>query len=255
LGNQGTEDIGRVKEGNGFSMGPFGERVNAARDLLEGDSNIYDRFGGDFFDSDELEIYLYQRGVAIPAGADYVAVEVDEGAFGAEKVGSGVPLGSSSSATEASSPSMPSGMEEGTVGTVASYAQQTGLWTAGGENLFSTFADFGGRSTSRKRRLTVDVNRLIDGKLTRCSSRGEIANNSRTGQQINVSWPVTGPEERRNRCGILESCKAGHLRYMLFRCIVSMAFGSRLSHWRLYWVARPGSNLVRTIKNPWRVQP
>jgi hypothetical protein len=169
MGNHGTEETGRVKEANGFSMGPFGERVNAARDLLEGDSNIYDRFGGEFYDSDEVEIYLFQRGVAIPAGADYVGAEVDEEAFGVHQARSDMSMGASSSGTDASLLSMSSGVE-GTVGTVSGYAQQqTHLWTAGGENLFSTFADFGGRSTSGKRRLTVDINGLIDGKLTAAS--------------------------------------------------------------------------------------
>lgn len=174
LGNQGTEDIGRVKQGNGFSMGPFEEKVMAARDLVEGDSSMYDMFGEDFYDSDELEIYLFQRGVSIPAGADYVAVEVEQAAFGADKGRLDMALGSSSSGTGASSPALSTRVEKSPIGTANGYGQQTDLWTAGGQNLFSTFGDFGAYSTSPKKRLTVDVNRLIDGKLTLSFSQRSI---------------------------------------------------------------------------------
>lgn len=94
FGNQGTADVMRSKNANGFSTGPFDAKTTAARDMLV-DANQYlppgvgaPGFGAEFYDSDEIEMYLHQRGVAIPPAADFVTVEIEATAFtdGGERV-------------------------------------------------------------------------------------------------------------------------------------------------------------------------
>ncbi|KAK3333018.1 hypothetical protein B0T19DRAFT_115016 [Cercophora scortea] len=90
VGNQGTVDVLKPRESNGFSTGPFSEMVmGVMRDgKLDGEGRAMsvEGFTGEFYDCDEVEMYLLQRGVAIPGGADYVTAEVDDGMF---KVDSG----------------------------------------------------------------------------------------------------------------------------------------------------------------------
>ncbi len=82
IGNQGTLDPLRPKFDTGFSTGPFSVPVTEARDKLGPHMRILmPGFEGNFYDCDEIEMYLRQRGVEIPAGADHVVAEVDMAAF------------------------------------------------------------------------------------------------------------------------------------------------------------------------------
>jgi hypothetical protein len=191
FGNQGTVDIMRPRNGNGYGMGPFNEKINAAREALDGNYMpvLGPRFGGEFYDSDEMEIYLYERGVSIPAGADYVTVDVEENAFSSgdgktgssgtsgfgatdtalgssdPKPGSGSGSGSSSSSSPSTSSKPSSSL------TAPSSYTQADLWTpgvfsqdhTGPSSLFDGFTGFPRTTVPGKKRLTVDVNRLIIG--------------------------------------------------------------------------------------------
>jgi len=42
---------------------------------------MYKGFEGDFFDADEVETYLRQRGIVIPANVDFIDAEIDMGSF------------------------------------------------------------------------------------------------------------------------------------------------------------------------------
>ncbi|KAK3303622.1 uncharacterized protein B0T15DRAFT_401491 [Chaetomium strumarium] len=70
VGNQGTRDVLKPGQTAGFGAGPFTENVSAVRDgRLDGDMRMeLEGFGGEYFDCDEAEMYLYQRGVVIPPG-------------------------------------------------------------------------------------------------------------------------------------------------------------------------------------------
>jgi hypothetical protein len=84
IGNQGTTDIMRNKNANGFSMGPFDAKTTAARDMLDVSQYLSHGsagFGAEFYDADEVETYLHQRGVVVPPAADFVTVEIDAAAF------------------------------------------------------------------------------------------------------------------------------------------------------------------------------
>jgi len=61
---------------------------------------------GEFFDCDEVETYLHERGVDIPPGSEYVTVEIDEAAFcDVPPLSSLPPLSSSRSSISSSSDS------------------------------------------------------------------------------------------------------------------------------------------------------
>ncbi|KAK3291349.1 uncharacterized protein B0H64DRAFT_446577 [Chaetomium fimeti] len=79
MGNQGTADVLKPGETAGFAAGPFSAEVNAVRDRdLRADMRMaLPGFAGEYFDCDEAEMYLYQRGVVIPPGSDVVTVDVD----------------------------------------------------------------------------------------------------------------------------------------------------------------------------------
>lgn len=81
MGNQGTQDVLKPGETAGFGAGPFSAEVNAVRDRdLRADMRMaLPGFAGEYFDCDEAEMYLYQRGVVIPPGSDVVTVDVDVG--------------------------------------------------------------------------------------------------------------------------------------------------------------------------------
>ncbi|KAK5651398.1 hypothetical protein OQA88_12555 [Cercophora sp. LCS_1] len=85
VGNHGGIDILKPQTSNGFTTGPFTPSVvEVQEDNLDPDMRMgLPGFRGDFFDCDEVEVYLRQRGVDIPAGADYVTVEADLPALGA----------------------------------------------------------------------------------------------------------------------------------------------------------------------------
>ncbi|KAK4224823.1 hypothetical protein QBC38DRAFT_370198 [Podospora fimiseda] len=83
FGNQGTRDVMKPSNSSGYGTGPFSAEVNGVRDTSL-DKNMHmgePGFGGEFLDCDEVEIYLYQRGVVIPPGTDYVTVDIDPSHF------------------------------------------------------------------------------------------------------------------------------------------------------------------------------
>jgi hypothetical protein len=84
IGNQGTFDVDKPTQTSGFAMGPFSAGVNGVRDReLDKDMRIaLPAFAGEYFDCDEAEMYLYQRGVVIPPGANFVTADVDPRQFG-----------------------------------------------------------------------------------------------------------------------------------------------------------------------------
>ncbi|KAK0738988.1 hypothetical protein B0T21DRAFT_285175 [Apiosordaria backusii] len=83
IGNQGTADVLKPANTAGFATGPFSPEVNKIRDSsLDKNMRIETPgFGGEMFDPDEVEIYLQERGVIIPSGADFVTAEIDPTAF------------------------------------------------------------------------------------------------------------------------------------------------------------------------------
>lgn len=89
-GNQGTRDIFKPHSTSGFALGPFNQSISNIRDTnLDKDMRMgLDGFEGDFFDCDDVELYLRQRGVTIPPGADHVTVEIDPSGFGTNFVSS-----------------------------------------------------------------------------------------------------------------------------------------------------------------------
>ncbi|KAJ4318433.1 hypothetical protein N0V84_006856 [Fusarium piperis] len=83
IGNQGLPEPLRPPELTGFSMGPFNPEIESAKDdrIDVRMRMMHKGFEGDFFDADEVETYLRQRGVIIPENADFVDAEIDIGAF------------------------------------------------------------------------------------------------------------------------------------------------------------------------------
>lgn len=84
FGNQGTLDILKPRETTGFSTGPFSADITGVRDQgLDKDMRIsaVPGFEGEYFDCDETEMYLYQRGVIIPPGADVITADIDPSRF------------------------------------------------------------------------------------------------------------------------------------------------------------------------------
>lgn len=88
VGNQGTIDVLKPQNTAGFSTGPFTPDISDIRDgSIDKDMHMdLQGFRGDYFDCDEVEIYLRQRGVTIPPGADFVTVEVDPAGLGANSI-------------------------------------------------------------------------------------------------------------------------------------------------------------------------
>ncbi|WZH41441.1 hypothetical protein QYS62_002387 [Fusarium acuminatum] len=83
LGNQGLAEPMKPPEMTGFSMGPFDEDTEAIKgDRIDTRMRMmYKGFEGDFFDADEVEVYLRQRGIVIPANVDFIDAEIDVGSF------------------------------------------------------------------------------------------------------------------------------------------------------------------------------
>ncbi len=82
LGNQGTIDIRRPRSNTGFGTGPFNEKITEASALLDKNMRInLPGFSAEFYDCDEIEMYLRERGITMPGGADYVTVEIDMADF------------------------------------------------------------------------------------------------------------------------------------------------------------------------------
>ncbi|KAK0616654.1 hypothetical protein B0T14DRAFT_538487 [Immersiella caudata] len=87
-GNQGTIDVLKPHNTSGYGAGPFGSGVSDVRDSMLGKDMRMELpgFGGDFYDCDEAELYLRQRGVTIPPGADHITVEIDPAGFGTNSI-------------------------------------------------------------------------------------------------------------------------------------------------------------------------
>ncbi|CAM1505726.1 Fc.00g113630.m01.CDS01 [Cosmosporella sp. VM-42] len=83
IGNQGVREFYKPSEMTGFSMGPFGPEVESTRDdrVDHKMRMLFQGFEGDFYDSDEVDTYLRQRGVIIPENADFIESEIDITAF------------------------------------------------------------------------------------------------------------------------------------------------------------------------------
>jgi hypothetical protein len=84
VGNQGMLEPFRPHDkGANFSMGPWNAKVEETRDLrIDDKMRIRDpEFQGNFFDTDEVDYYLQERGVNIPQGADFITVEIDPNSF------------------------------------------------------------------------------------------------------------------------------------------------------------------------------
>ncbi|KAF7560296.1 hypothetical protein G7046_g3841 [Stylonectria norvegica] len=82
-GNRGLPEPYKPTQMTGYSMGPFSPEVEAARDdrLDQRMRMMHSGFQGDFYDADEVDIYLRQRGLVIPENADYVEADIDIDSF------------------------------------------------------------------------------------------------------------------------------------------------------------------------------
>ncbi|KAG8164612.1 hypothetical protein KVR01_004887 [Diaporthe batatas] len=84
VGNQGTVDQMKYQyPGGQFGLGPFDAKVSETRDKRI-DPRMRIRlpgFEGDFYDPEEVEVYLQARGVVIHPGQDYLTTEVDVASF------------------------------------------------------------------------------------------------------------------------------------------------------------------------------
>ncbi|KAJ4266543.1 hypothetical protein NW762_004531 [Fusarium torreyae] len=83
IGNQGLTEPMKPPEMTGFSMGPFDQDTEDARsDRIDARMRMMHKgFEGDFFDADEIETYLRQRGVVIPPNVDFIDAEIDMASF------------------------------------------------------------------------------------------------------------------------------------------------------------------------------
>lgn len=82
IGNQGSEGLCPAS-GVSSATGPFGAAVEETRDLRVDRRMrmLVPGFEGDFFDPDEVEVFLRRRGVYIPPASDFVTAEIDVGDF------------------------------------------------------------------------------------------------------------------------------------------------------------------------------
>ncbi|KAH7161569.1 hypothetical protein EDB81DRAFT_925096 [Dactylonectria macrodidyma] len=83
LGNQGLPEPYKPDDMNGFSMGPWNPLVEATRDMRVDHRlrMLEPGFEGDFYDADEVEIYLRHHNIVIPANKDFVDAEIELHAF------------------------------------------------------------------------------------------------------------------------------------------------------------------------------
>jgi len=153
-GNQGTRDIFKPHSTSGFALGPFNPSISSIRDInLDKDMRMgLDGFEGDFFDCDDVELYLRQRGVTIPPGADHVTVEINPSGFGTTSVSSALypidnhnthdPLGLLSPPTSGvtSSPLSPVSSADGSIPTTtqAGHSSWSGLVDPMLDGIFQT---------------------------------------------------------------------------------------------------------------------
>ncbi|TLD30769.1 hypothetical protein PspLS_01778 [Pyricularia sp. CBS 133598] len=78
VGNQGTVDLMRNSVGGGFPIGPPTMTIAESREKVDRKQRIMvPGFEGDFYDAEEVEIYLRKKGVHILPRQDIVTAEVN----------------------------------------------------------------------------------------------------------------------------------------------------------------------------------
>lgn len=198
VGNQGTVDQMKYSfPGGHFGLGPFDAKVSETRDKRI-DPRMRIRlpgFEGDFYDPEEVELYLQARGVAIQPGQDYLTTEVDVSSFktgaAASQAGQGEGLKQATAGfgdwpqmlddafgpPAAAGPSTGSGsaaVSASTSTTMSDVRTDTGAWQMGdftemfgraaaGHDISGLGSSSGTAPESRKRLITLDVNVLIRG--------------------------------------------------------------------------------------------
>lgn len=195
VGNQGTVDQMKYSfPGGQFGLGPFDAKVNETRDKRI-DPRMRIRlpgFEGDFYDPEEVELYLQVRGVAIQPGQDYLTTEVDVTAFKngmtAEQASQGQgkamtgfgdwpqtldeafnppapagpsPVGSSAMASTSASTTLSDIRTDPTAWPISDFPNLFDRGTSGHD--ISGFGSSGTAPESRKRLITLDVNVFIRG--------------------------------------------------------------------------------------------
>ncbi|GKT52335.1 uncharacterized protein ColSpa_12516 [Colletotrichum spaethianum] len=125
VGNQGTTEPHRQKVESIFGLGPWDAETEEMRDLMV--SQDLDKlrmsvpgFEGDFYDADEVEWVLRQRGVVIPPAADFVTAEIDPADFSVDTSPGGQAFGTG---THSSVADIISGLGNGGTGSLERYAR------------------------------------------------------------------------------------------------------------------------------------
>lgn len=198
VGNQGTVDQMKYSfPGGHFGLGPFDAKVSETRDKRI-DPRMRIRlpgFEGDFYDPEEVELYLQARGVAIQPGQDYLTTEVDVSSFkngtAASQASQGEGLKQATAGfgdwpqtlDDAFGPPATAGPSTGgssaavsasTSTTMSDGRTDTGAWPMGdftemfgraaaGHDIPGLGSSSGTAPESRKRLITLDVNVLIRG--------------------------------------------------------------------------------------------
>ncbi|TLD05198.1 uncharacterized protein PgNI_09173 [Pyricularia grisea] len=86
VGNQGTVDLMRNSIGGGFPIGPPTVPVAESREKMDKKQRIsVPGYEGDFYDAEEVEIYLRQKGIHILPRQDVVTAEIDFSLFDNKK--------------------------------------------------------------------------------------------------------------------------------------------------------------------------
>ncbi|KAJ0158378.1 hypothetical protein CTA2_11706, partial [Colletotrichum tanaceti] len=103
IGNQGTAEPRRQKVDSPFGLGPWNTETEETRDRRIDQEHARLRttvpgFEGDFYDSDEVEWVLQQRGVVIPPASDFVTADINPADFSTDTASGGAALAVGSSA-------------------------------------------------------------------------------------------------------------------------------------------------------------
>lgn len=195
VGNQGTVDQMKYSfPGGQFGLGPFDAKVSETRDKRI-DPRMKIRlpgFEGDFYDPEEVELYLQARGVVIQPGQDYLTAEIDVASFktgkDAEQAGQGQGQKQATGGFEDwpqaldqafSNPSAPGGPSpSGSVAAASASSTMSDVRTDTGTWPIGDFSEIFGRATAghdvsghgdnsrpssegRKKLVTLDVNDFI----------------------------------------------------------------------------------------------
>lgn len=164
IGNQGTYEIDKPQNVTGFSMGPFDPQIEfTRRERLDSRMRITCQgFEGEFFDSDEIEMYLRQVGITIPQHAEFVEAEIDIGDLrdNADSTSCDKPLNqphhfADPGVTSASiqGADMRSAMNS------SDSSLQSSMHPSGLNRMWTPVSDW------TKRKVTISVSILIDGKM------------------------------------------------------------------------------------------